>query len=317
MEKSKSITDIEKIENLLKIGEYEKLFRVNFHGYRLYIRQEPFQYFSGLTGALSNSTFKGDRDEKRLTGWRNSMIDSFGQKNTDNFVDMTADFGSLLHMALVTIKEKGQIDWNEEQDKAYSYFMNSFDKKRIEYDNRTLKKIVYEYQKHVASLMQFVYDRVHEIYAIETPAYIEDLRIATPIDLYCLCKQTDKGNLYKTTINLKTSNVINKHQLVQVACEVMMWNNTYDEASCTAIMRTKDWTEGKTPTFEYKYLPLDEAKVLANDAFKRMRLCLNDESASYLPFPVNKTFEGVTKIGEKLEVIEKTLEQEWSSINNE
>jgi hypothetical protein len=311
-----TITDIEKVENLLKIGTYNKMFRINFNGYRLYLQENPFSYYSGLTGALSASTFQGDQDSKRLNKWRLSMVDSFGQKNTDDFVQMTADFGTLLHMALVTIKEKGLINWNEEKDKANEYFLDAYKKKGIEPDFRTIKMIVYEYQKHVASLLQFVYERVHEIYAVETPAKWESLNIATPIDLFCSCRQTEKGPFANTTINLKTSSQINKHQIEQVACEMFMWNETYGmdiaaKANFTAIMRTKDWTEGKTPTFEYKYIDEEAALKLASSSSKRLKLCLESDS-SYFPSPVNKSFDGITKIGEQPKIISKTLEQEWT-----
>jgi len=305
-----NITQVEVIENMLKIGNYIKMFRVNFNGQRLYLQEKPFQYYSGLTGALSAATFKGDQDSKRLTSWRNSMIDSFGQKNTDNYVDMTADFGTLLHMALVTIKEKGGIKWDEERSMAYNYFMEAYIKKGIEPDHKTIKKIIYEYQKHVASLLQFIYERVQEIYAIETPAKCESLKIATPIDLFCSCRQTEKGAFKNTTINLKTSSQISQHQMEQACFEMAMWNETYGNAECTAIMRTKDWTEGKTPTFDYKYLSRDEAMMQFNYSFKRVELCLNS-GASYYPNPVSKSFQGETKLGQQPVITSKTLEQEW------
>ena len=93
-----------------------------------------------------------------------------------------------------------------------------------------------------------------------------------------------------------------------------MWNETYDnKAEFTAIMRSKDWTESKAPTFDYKGLNLDEATKLSEDAKRRLMLCLNSES-SYLPYPINKSFIGETKIGQKPEIITKTLEDEWNEI---
>lgn len=308
-----SITNIERVENLLKIGAYLKMYRVNFNGYRIYIQEDPFKYYSGLTGALSACTFKGDPDSKRLTSWRNSMIDSFGQKNTENFVEMTADFGTLLHMALVTIKEQGSIKWNEEKDKAVEYFINAYKDKTLEPDHKTIKKIVFEYQKHVASLMQFVYERVHEIYAIEVPVKWETLKIATPIDFYCSCKQTDKGQFKNTTINIKTSSQISNHQLEQICCEMDMWNETYSGADFTAIVRTKDWNDEKSPSFEYKYFPKEEAEYVANKAIERLKLCLNSP-ASYYPNSTTKSFVGETKIGEKPVIVSKTLEEEWLNL---
>jgi len=316
----KEITEIEKIENMLKIGNYLKMFRISWNGLRIYIQENPFTYYSGLTGALSASTFKGDPDTKRLTGWRNSMIDSFGQKNTENYVDMTADFGTLLHMAAVTIKEKGAINWGEEKDRAYEYFIESYKKKGIDPDFKTIKKIVYEYQKHVASLLQFIYERVNEIYAIEVPVKWDSVKIATPIDLFCSCKQTDKGDFARTTINIKTSSQISNHQLEQISCENHMWNQTYGEsngyADFTAIMRTKDWTEGKAPTYEYKYLTSEQAKIYWENAKARLLLCLNS-NASYFPSPLNKSFNGETKLGQQPIIVQKTLEQEWTELFNE
>lgn len=321
-----NIQDIEKIENLLKIGSYNKMYRINFNGQRIYVQEEPFAHYSGLTGALSAATFKGDQDAKRLTSWRNSMIDSFGEANTENYVAMTADFGTLLHMAMVTIKDKGLIKWDEERDKAYDYFVNCYKVKSLDPDLKTIKKIVYEYQKHVASLLQWVYERVQEIYAIEVPVKWESLKIATPIDIFCSCRQTEKGPFANTTVNIKTSSQISNHQLEQISCEMHMWNQTYGgelplndtkkNAEFTGIIRTKDWNESKSPTYEYKYLTLDQAKIYWEAAKARLQLCLNS-SASYFPSPVNRSFKGETKIGEIPVIESTTLKEEWNSILTE
>jgi hypothetical protein len=312
------IDKIEKIENLLKIGDYNKMFRVNYNGFRIYIQENPFAYYSGLTGALSSATFKGDPDYRRIKGWREGMIDSFGSKNANDFLEMTADFGTLLHMATITIKEKGCINWNEEKDKAFEYFVNCYREKFLEPDLKVIKKQTYEYQKHVASLLQFCYERVQEIYAVETPAKWESLKIATPIDIYCSCRQTEKGVFANTTINLKTSSQISKSQMEQVACEMHMWNETYGEGSAdfTSILRTKDWTEGKTPTYEYKYINSEDAEKLVFLCSQRLKLCLESD-ANYLQSPINKEFSGVTKIGEQPVIISKTLEEEWNNTKKE
>lgn len=311
------ITDVEKVENLLKIGNYKKLFRINYKGQRIYLEENPFMFYSGLTSALSAATFNGSMEHKRLKGWRENMIDSFGKRNSDVYMDMTADFGTLLHMALLTIKEEGRINWNEETEKAYGYFVECYRKQQIEPNLKVIRDMVYDYQKHVASLMQFVYERVEEIYAIETPAIWDEMKIATPIDLYCSCRQTAKGGFEKTTINLKTSSQIGKHQIDQVSCELLMWNLTYpDKADFTAILRTKDWKEGKVPTYEYKYINSSEAIETAMDIGLRLKLCLMSD-ASYYPQPRSKEFTGITKIGDIPEIVEKTLEQSWVDYNQQ
>jgi hypothetical protein len=139
------------------------------------------------------------------------------------------------------------------------------------------------------------------------------LKIATPIDLFCSCRQTEKGGFANTTINIKTSSQISNHQMEQIACEQYMWNNTYDDkADFTAIVRTKDWNEGKSPTYEYKYMDSEMAGKLAKMAYERLYLCLNSP-ASYFPNPVSRSFEGETKAGEMPIIVCKTLEQEWKS----
>jgi len=245
------------------------------------------------------------------------MIDSFGAKNANDFLEMTADFGTLLHMALVTIKKNGCINWEEEKDIAMNYFVECYRAKLLEPNVKVIKQQVYDYQKHVASLMQFVYEMVENIYAIETPAKWENLRIATPIDLFCSCRQTPKGDYKPTTINLKTSSAISKHHFEQISCEMVMWNETYPEsrAEYTAILRTKDWTEGKTPTFEYKYLNGEQVQEIALNAARRLELCLGSE-ASYFYEPKNKSFSGVTRVGDVPVIEIKTLQEEWAALMN-
>ena len=306
-----SITNIEPVENLLKIGNYLKMWRVNFNGLRLYIQEEPFAYYSGLTGALDASQFKGDPNVKQLESWRDGMIDSFGEKALRDYVDFTATFGTLVHESLVTIKEKGGIDWGEEKDKSYERFLAAYQEKQLIPNLKVIKKMTYDHCKHAASLLQFVHDRVQEIYAIETAAKWESLKICTPIDMFCLCRATEKGEFKKETINIKTSSQISDHHLKQASCEFMMWNETYGEAENTAILRTKNYTEGKIATYEHKYLNKQEAELIAKKAYRKLEVCFDDE-ATYYPFPINKSFDGFTKIGEQPIIVQRTLAEEWA-----
>jgi hypothetical protein len=317
------IKDIELIENLLKIGTYNKMYRVNYNGLRLYVQEEPWAYFSGLTGALSAAEFKGNKDVKRLGSWRESMIDSFGKKNTEDYVDLTAEFGTLVHGSLLSIKEKGYVDWDVEFKRAENVFTEAFKKKNRLIDNETITKMAFDYQKHVSSLEQFVFDRVKEIYAIECIAKHDALRIATPIDMFCLCKLTEKGNYVNTTINIKTSSQISDHQYEQISMERIMWNDTYEQkAEATAILRTKDWNESKVPSYEFKYLNENDSLNLLSEeqTIDRLRLCLVNKKSTYYPLPYSKRFVGVTKIGEQPVITTTTIEEEWRAnmeLNNE
>ncbi len=100
--------------------------------------------------------------------------------------------------------------------------------------------------------------------------------------------------------------------MVQAACEMIMWNNSYDnrEAEYTAILRTKDWNEAKIPTFDYKYLGFDEALQKSSEAYSRLSLCLKTD-ASYFPEPKSKQFVGSSKLGELPSIEIKSIEAEW------
>jgi hypothetical protein len=322
-----NIQEIEVVENLLKLGNFQRMFRVNFSGWRIYIDPLPFKYYSGLTGALDAATFTGDIERRRLKGWREAQIDSYGRKGADEMLEFMGDFGTLLHMAGVTIKNNGCLNWNEEKDRATEFFIGCYRKKYLEPDYKVIRSMVYDYQKHAAALMQWIYERVQTIYAIETPARWEHLQIATPIDMFCDCRQTPKGDFKNTTVNLKTSASITKGHMKQVACEFQMWNETYGDieafsngvnlAECTAIMRTTNWREASGPSYDYKYLNGDEAREIALNCAKKLELCLNDPDSSYLREPKSKVFDGICKAGEQPKIIIKTLEEEWQEVQTQ
>lgn len=331
---SDRFNEIEEVSNLLKIGNFKRLFRVNYQGQRLYVDPEPFSYYSGLTGALSASRFQGDMGGKILGKWRDKMIENYGKSGLDNYVGMTAEFGSLVHTALVDIKNDGKVIWSEQREKAEAHFEQEYRKRFSVVDPSLIKQMAYEYQKHVASIMQFIYERVSEIHAIETPAVWQDLKIATPIDIVCDCRQTPKGDFYRSAINIKTSNQISNEHLEQVSVELAMWNETYGEKPVVAkedggtsymerqemfcdyagILRTKDWREDKAPTFEYKGLSREDTSDYVTEAHARMYLALLSKTASYYPEPTSKLFVGETIPGQAPEVLVTTLEQDWSEL---
>lgn len=307
----KNITEIELIENLLKIGQYEKMHRINYMGKRIYIQETPFKHYSGLTGALSAATFKGDGGARRLGKWRESLVDSFGKQNFDTYMDAMAEFGTLTHESIVTIKENGKINWSEEEDKAWEYFMRFFKNKEMTPPEGIIRKMVFEYLQQVGSLLQFVYERVHEIYAIETMARWEELQIATPIDIFCSCRPTPKADFKKTTLNIKTSKQIGEEQLNQASCEMDMWNETYGDAEFTGIIRGKDWKD--KPTFDMKVISVEDANIRLANIKPRLQLCMNDPDATYITNPVSKSFKGITVAGEIPEIVTMTLQEEWES----
>lgn len=301
------IKEVEKVKDLTGKSDLV-LYRINYRGRRIYIRPDPFAYYSGLTGAIEASTFRGDPGYKQIDRWRNRMIDMYNKRETDAYVQTTAEFGTLVHESLVYIKEHGKIDWGLERDKAEAMFTDQLMKVNLIPDPKFISDAVFEYQKHVASVMAFIDERVEEIYHIEVPAIWEDVKIATPIDLVCKCRQTPKGKAEDTVINVKTSSQITDHHIEQVAAEMHIWSLSNVPVSYSAILRTKDWKS--KPTYGYKSLYFEDVAHIIHLLYDRMEICLNTK-ASYYPDPVYPSFVGETKVGETPQIINKNLEEEW------
>lgn len=303
------ISEQERIDNLFKEGiKTILMYRINAGGRRLYCTTEPFKLYSGLTGALSSATFKGNVDDKRLGGWRDMMVQQLGSlEKQQAYLSTMGDFGTLVHECLVRINKDGSLDWKWEQEYAAGYFEASARNNGITPNSNVIRAQVYDYCKAAASLLQFVYENVVEIYSIEGMAKSDQLEIATPIDLTCKVK-TKKGDKV-VTLNLKTSNQIGDHQREQVVIEKHLWNETYQlKADFTGIVRTKDWR--KTPTYEYELIAEEDEKIILDNTMKRLILAKDTPNSTYANFKNSiPVFTGVTKAGEAPKIEYKTLEE--------
>lgn len=304
------INDIEKIENLIKGFPTIIMYRINYLGKRGYVLQEPFKPYSGLTGALTSATFKGNIGAKRLETWRDTQRADLGAENADAFLEQMASFGNLLHQCLVRIKNDGYLDFDFERDYASAFFEKSALDNNIKPNANVIRKQVFEYSKSAASLLQFFYECVTEVHAIEGMCKSDELSIATPIDIVCTLK--DKKGDFKATLNLKTSSQIGDHQLEQAVVEKHLWNTTYPEMQVTktGILRPKAWSLKKMiPTYELALVEEKEEERILTSALRRLAICLNDEESTYYNFPASvNVFTGKIKAGEPPIITSKTLE---------
>lgn len=304
---------VDKIENLVKQSPIPTitLYRINYGGKRGYADPKPFNVYSGLTGALSAATFKGNQDNKRLDKWRDTMVAELGnQEKQEAYLNSMADFGTHLHETLVKIKDKGGLNWKEEREEAYHFFMQSAKRNGILPSMNVIEKQVFEYCKHAASLMQFCYENVSTIYAIESMVKSDELQIATPIDMVIDYKQN--GGDIRVGLNIKTSNQIGNHQLEQAGIEKYLWNLTYPEFPIvkTGIIRGKDWNLSKEPTYELKLVDPAEDEETLKDTLARLRLCKSNPLSTYINFPKSVgQFSGETKLGEKPKIIWRPMEE--------
>lgn len=293
---------IELIENLLKKSAIQTIgmFRVNWGNYRLYATDNPIKLYCGITGALECITFKGNKENRQLDGWRKTMIDSFGRQQQEAYVNSTADFGTLCHQALLRIWMDGKLNWNDEQEYAHNYFKESAIANNLIPNDNIIEKQVFEYCKAAASLMQFVYEQVDEIYAIEGMCKSDLYQIATPVDLMCRLKSGKSA-----TINIKTSSQLNDKHREQVTLENYLWNQTYPAAfaNYTGLLRFKDWNIKKVPTYEFEMFQPEEKQI--KNILTRLELAMNSENDTYLRVPKEvMVFTGETEAGQppKIEV---------------
>lgn len=299
----------ETIKNLIKSSvETIVMTRINYLNKRLYVQDTPFQVYSGLTGALEAVKFKGNQEVKRISKWRDKMIDHLGgvQEQKD-YLNSMADFGTIVHEAIVRAWKNGSLNWAEEQEYAWAYFTESAKANNITPNENVTRQQVFEYCKNAASLMMFLFENVDELYAVEAMAKSDELLIATPVDL--VVKLKDKRVV---TINIKTSSQVTNSHREQVAVEKFLWNSTYQtKAHTTGILRPKDWMIKKgVPTYEFITLDTQEELRYLENVMARLRIGMNDEESTYLNFPKDvAVFTGETKLGEKPEIKMKTMEQ--------
>lgn len=302
--------ELEPIRNLIQSSIPTIIMtRASYQGKRAYIQDDPFRVYSGLTGALSAATFKGNMDNKRLEKWRDTMVNKLGSiEAQEAYLNSMSDYGTAVHEALVRIKMDGKLNWAYERDYAHEYFVRSAHKNGLVPMMGVIEKQVFEYCKSIASLMHFVFENVTEILAIESMAKSDVLQISTPIDVVAKLKTGDTAS-----INIKTSNAVGDHQLEQVVLEKLLWNTTYPDyrVQKTGVFRSKDWMIKKgIPTYEMVFVnPEDEKKIL-EDAVGRLKMCLNSEKSTYANFPSYvQIFEGETKAGEMPRIVMRTIEQ--------
>jgi len=298
----------ELIANLLTKSDFRGvlMYRANFIGRRCYILPEPFTVFSGLTGAISASTFKGDVNERRLDSWRQMQVQTFGTVDkADANLDSLAAFGTSVHEAIVEVWQEQS--YNFDTERMREYFMESDKKLGIPHSEGVVNQKVFEFHKAVASLMQFFHEEVQEVLAVECMSMLPEYFLATPIDLVCTLK-----NGKRVSLNIKTSSQINDHHLNQAAMEREMWNVTYPDYQVeqSGIIRPKDWKIDKVPTYDLKLMKADECDERVKKMKMKLFACLQDEDSTYTNFnKQTRIFEGKIKLGEAPKIVTKTIEQ--------
>lgn len=226
--------DIEVLQALFLSNEFkaktpllaaEKVYRVGIGGGRYYQRASNNGIYKSLTTALSATT----PPSVHLDTWRDAMANQLGSNElADQYVRITADYGTLLHIAVADFVKDGSVDWYAKK-KWFAAQLSEIGLK-----DKALNAATIELEKDLAAMVQFFYDYRVDIIAVEIPVFL-DLGVATLIDLVCRMDnkandQTpiDTANRHNAIINLKSGKkgFFDTHVL-QLEGERRAFNETY------------------------------------------------------------------------------------------
>lgn len=289
----------ERIEKI--VGK--KIFRHNrTGGVRMYTTEDDKSYLSLTT--MLNKTMP---PPKALTTWRDKKLEELGTiERVDEFVEMTADYGTYLHIVVSEFVRNQFIDWGTFDRDAISYFLN------VGFSGDVIMAAVQEVKKDFASILQFFYDYDVKVLAVELPVYSDTYGVATCIDLVVdklvhpiICDtETERNDRLmfasreKALGNLKSGKkgFFDTH-VFQLAGEMLLFNETFGmkiPISNVFNIAPNNWRH--TPT--YKFKNQTKAMDVAVQQFKNFQITgklmgIFEENTQKMI-----AFEGLTKIGQ-------------------
>ena len=201
----------------IKVKRHTKL------GFRAYTKKDGTSYMS-LTTFLGKTEVKDDT--KYLDKWRNAMIDELSSvQAVDEFVEMTANYGTWLHVASGDLCKIGKVNWAHFDLDTYDWLLSKGFKGDV------LLKAKSELTKDFASIIQFFHDYKVTVLAIEIPVFYKS--IATCIDFVVemntlpnrVIGDCDRN---RAIINLKSGKKGSfKNHHLQLLGELKAFNETY------------------------------------------------------------------------------------------
>ena len=297
-------TDIELLQALFQEDGFakatemiaaEKVYRVEIGGLRHY-RRESGRVYKSLTTFL-DAVMPANR---YLQAWRDKMIEQLGSaEKTREFVQMTADYGTALHIAIAEYCRNAGVDWQEFEEWAFGFLSETG------IDGKALGYALNELTNDFASLLAFFHDYEVKVIAVEIPVWLDN-GVATLIDLvvemnaykYTEKTEPEKRSRVKAIINLKSGKKgFYETHVLQLVGERRMFNEVYGEVY-GAIERVynlapNDWrTE---PTYKIK-----DQTTQANDLEPQFSLFLEiGKERGVLKIPETKypVFFGRTEYG--------------------
>jgi hypothetical protein len=239
---------------------------------------------------------------KFLQTWREEKAAEFGSREAAaEFVQATADYGTVLHIAVAEFCRAGSVDWQEFE----LWVLGELEGYGLK--NGTLAAAQSEIIKDFAAIVQWFYDYEVKVLAVELPVW-SDAGVATLIDLvvemnvcaYSEKTPAEKRKRIKATGNLKSGKKgFYEEHIFQLEGERRMFNETFGAAVGYHVdtvfnLAPNDWKTA--PTYKFKD-QTDEVNAIAEqyDIFLQLAKERGLLSSPTRTFPV---FMGETKYGE-------------------
>lgn len=274
----------------------EKVYRQEIGGLRHY-RRESGRVYKSLTTFLSAVM----PQNKFLQTWREEMAAELGSREAAaEYVQATADYGTVLHIAVAEFCRAGVVDWNEFE----LWVLGELDGYGLK--GAALGAAQAEIIKDFAAIVQWFHDYEVKVLAVEIPVW-SDAGIATLIDLVVEMNDkhytdtpAEKRHRIKATGNLKSGKKgFWEEHIFQLEYERRMFNETFSHVVGYEIERVfnlapNDWK--KSPTYKYK----DQTKS-AKDISTQCDLFLKlakERGLLSIPSRQFAVFQGETKLGE-------------------
>lgn len=144
----------------------EKLYRVQYAGNRHYIR-ESGELYRSLTTLLKKVQFA--EQAQWLETWRDQKEEQFGSKEAvEEYVNLTADYGSALHISIADTVRAGSVVWADLFDHWLPVFQEQTGDSALAYT--MTRQLQYE----LASILKFFSDYRVKVLAIELPVWSKD-----------------------------------------------------------------------------------------------------------------------------------------------
>ena len=225
--------------------EGARIYRTNISG-RRYYRVSDGKIRVSLTTFIDYAQQYGD--VRFLNSWRDSMIEQLQNKALlDAYVQSTADYGTLLHIAVSELCKRGELDvWGKDG----LFYMFQAEATRLGWGYEVAQSAFNKFLKDFACVSKFFHDYEVRIIAVELPVF-DDL-LATCIDLVVEMnaknyKKTkpEKRERINALINLKSGKHTGDTHALQCAGEKRLFNFLYGELfpgfERTFILKPKDF----------------------------------------------------------------------------